>query len=284
MTDDERRGGKTVVRVLSQDLFRTGLHSEEIGIRQVDQWRARSRQFTKDAEIIGRISEAKTKKDGDKLPKLEKTGFISIRESTWNQAENESEKRFVVKMFSESGSWLATIEEMVADEYALSHAMNHPLLSFAVLTSENELVTYVREMYRGGIATESYGFYIAGPDGNFEVFRIEGRRATAGDDFRVVLLSRDTDVADIDSKFGDIGGEFAVRVRDAVLAENEWFCRILQAFSVTIRYREEMHERLKKGVELWEKKGEGPRQNRYELSLLANPRKLTLPRNEFEEV
>jgi hypothetical protein len=284
MTDDERRGGKTVFRVFSQDLFRTGLHSEEIGIHQVDQWRARSRQFTKDAQIIGRISEAKTKKEGDKLSPLEKTGFITLRESTWNQAQNEFEKRFVVKMFSESGSWLATIEEMVADEYALSHAMNHPLLSFVVLTSENELVTYVREMYRGSISTESYGFYIAGPDGNFEVFRIEGKRATAGDDFRVVLLSRDTEVADIDSKFGDIGGEFAVRIRDAVLAENEWFCRILQAYSVAIRYRSEMHERLKKGLELWEKKGEGPRQNRYELSLLANPRKLTLPRDEFEEV
>ncbi|MFW9910226.1 MAG: hypothetical protein ACFFEF_16840 [Candidatus Thorarchaeota archaeon] len=284
MGKTEKRGGKTVYRVLSQDLFMTGLHGEEIGIRQEEQWRARSRQFTRDSDIIGRISEARLRTGEKKLPSLEKSGFIALRQSMWNEAHNDISKRLAVKLFSESGGWIGTIEEVVAEEYANSFAIEEPVLSFAVLSSGNELVTYIREMYRGSVSTESYGFFLVGPNGSFEVFRIEGKRATAGDDFKVILLSYETEVAEIDSKFGDVGGEFIVRIKDAILAENEWFCRILQCFSVVIRYRVEMRAKLKKGLDLWSKKGEGPSQHRYELSLLANPRKLTLKRDEFEEV
>ncbi len=284
MGDAKKRGGKTVYRMLSQDLYRTGLHGDEIGIRQVEQWRSRSRQFTKDADIIGRISESRIKSKDEKLPALKKSGFIILRQSLWKDEANEMNKRFVIKLFTDSGGWLASLEEMVADSVALSFALDEPILSFAVITKENELVTYIREMYRGGFATETYGFFLVGPDGNFEVFRIEGKRGTAGDDFKVVLLSHKTEVAEIDSKFGDIGGEFVVKIKDDVLARNEWFCRILQCFSVIIRYRREMKERLKRNIERWAKTGEGPRQHRHELSLLANPRKLTLSRDEFEQV
>jgi hypothetical protein len=262
----------------------TGLHGDEIGVRQQEQWRSRSRQFTKDSDIIGRISEAKLKSGEKKLPDLEKSGFMVLRQSMWNNAPNEMSKRFVVKMFSESGSWIGTIEEMVADEIASSHAMDEAQLTFAVLTSENEVVTYIREMYRGSMSTEVYGFFLPGPNNSFEAFKIEGKRVSAGDDFKVVLLSHDTEVAEIDSKFGDIGGEFVVKIKDKILADNEWFCRILQAFSIAIRYRIEIKERLKENLNRWKKKGEGPAQHRYELSLLANPRKLTLKRDEFEEV
>ncbi len=284
MGDEEKRGGRTVFRMLSQDLYRTNLHGDEIGIRQVEQWRSRSRQFTKDADIIGSISEARIKNEGERLPHLEKEGFIIWRQSMWRDESIEMQRRFVIKLFSESGGWLATMEEMVADSLAMSFAMDEPVLNFAVMTAENELVTYIRQMFRGGLSTETYGFFLVGPSGNFEVFRIEGKRATAGDDFKVVLLSHKTEVAEIDSKFGDIGGEFVVKIKDEILARNEWICRILQCFSVAIRHRLEMRERMKKRLEQWERTGEGHPQHRYELSLLANPRKLTLNRAEFEEV
>ncbi|MHA1742118.1 MAG: hypothetical protein ACTSVD_08510, partial [Candidatus Thorarchaeota archaeon] len=122
------------------------------------------------------------------------------------------------------------------------------------MTAENELVTYVRQFRRGIGATETYGFFMPGPRGTFEVFRIEGKRATLGDDFRVLLLSgRDVEVGEIDSKFADIGGEFQVRIRDRILADNEWFCRVLQCFSVVTRYREEMRAKTLGLLERWRK-------------------------------
>jgi hypothetical protein len=100
----------------------------------------------------------------------------------------------------------------------------------------------------------------------------------------VIRLNGRQVVANIDSKFGDFGGEYKVRIKDPVLAENEWFCRILQCFSIMIHYRERIREKLKKGLRQWKNKKREPTQHRYEISLLANPRKLTLDLDELEDV
>jgi hypothetical protein len=69
-----------------------------------------------------------------------------------------------------------------------------------------------------------------------------------------------------------------------VLADNEWFCRILQCFSIMIAYRGEIRDKINKGFHLWKDGKKIPSQHRYEVSLLANPRKLTLKIDELEEV
>ncbi|MFX1264939.1 MAG: hypothetical protein ACFFH0_06135 [Promethearchaeota archaeon] len=271
-------------RVMSQDLYSTGLHGDELGLRQVEVWRSKSRQFTKDSDIIGKIEEAKIDRDRKKLGRMEKSGFITLRSSIWSGEMDESSRRLVVKLFSDTGTWLATIEEIVAESYALSYATDEPMLSFVVLVDGIEIMTRIQQVQRSGIATESYGFLILGPEGTFEVFRIEGKRATLGDDFRVVRLNGGQTVAEIDSKFADIGGEFVVKVKDPVLAKNNWFCRVLQCFSVAIRYRKQMHDKIKRVLKKWKNNKIEPLQHRYETSLLANPRKLTLSIEELEEV
>ncbi|MFX0107460.1 MAG: hypothetical protein ACFE7R_04185 [Candidatus Hodarchaeota archaeon] len=281
MPEDKRKVGP-VYRVLAQDLYSTDLHAEEMGFRQTEMWRSKSRQFTKDSNIIGKIVERRFK--NNKLTKREKTGFVVIRRSLWHGETNESSRRLVLKLFSESGGWLATLEEMVADSYAHSFATGESMLSFVVIVKDVEIVTQIRQVRRTGFATETYAFYILGPDGTFEVFRIEGKRGTLGDDFRVIRLEGGQTVAVIDSKFGDIGGEFIVRVKDPILARNDWFCRVLQCFSVIVRHRAEIRQKVERVVKRWGKKKEEPLQHRHEISLLANPRKLTLSLDELEEV
>ncbi|MFQ5833107.1 MAG: hypothetical protein ACE5H4_10420 [Candidatus Thorarchaeota archaeon] len=280
---EERKVGP-VFRVMSQDLYSTDIHGDELGLRQTEVWRSKSRQFTKDSDIIGKIEEAQFDKDRKRLSSSEKAGFITIRASLWSGEMDESSRRLVVKLFSETGVWIATLEEMVAESYALSFATKEPMLSFVVLVDNVEIMTRIQQVQRRGIATENYAFLILGPEGTFEVFRIEGKRATFGDDFRVVRLNGGQTVAEIDSKFGDVGGEFVVKVKDSVLAENDWFCRVLQCFSVSVRYREEMRRKTKQVLEKWEDGKVEPLQHRYETSLLANPRKLTLSIEELEEV
>jgi len=124
MGSDNERGGKTVYRVLIQDLYRTDLHAEEVGIRQMEQWRAKSRQFTTDSNIIGRISEAK--RTGKGLPCPEKRGFVVVRQSMYDAAGDALTKRLVIKLFSDSARWLATAEEMVTEELAHSYASESP--------------------------------------------------------------------------------------------------------------------------------------------------------------
>ena len=222
--------------------------------------------------------------DKKRLTKPERVGFIIVRQSLWRNEKEPLDKRLVVKLFSNSGGWLATMEEMVAEEYALSFAADQPLVAFTVLSKENEIVTWVKQLRRGGLSTENYAFYILGPDNSFEVFRIEGTRVTLGDDFRVIRLNGRRVVANIDSKFGDFGGEYKVRIKDPVLAENEWFCRVLQCFSIMVNYRERIRKKLETGMRKWKRGKRDPTQHRYEISLLANPRKLTLKLDELEDV
>ena len=283
MTKDEKRKVGPVYRVFSQDLHSTRLHGEAIGFRQVEMWRSKSRQFSKDADIIGNIETAQRSDEKEKLPSMEKAGFIILRSSLWS-AVDKLDRRLVIKLFTSSGGWIATMEEMVAEEYATSFVSGEPLVSFTVLTRDSEIVTWVKQQKRGSMSTENYSFYILGPDKTFEAFRIEGARASMGDDFNVVRLNGNQKVASIDSKFGDLGGEFIVEVKDPVLAENEWFCRILQCFSIMIAYRVAIRDKINKGIELWKKGKKIPKQHRYEISLLANPRKLTLKLDELEDV
>ena len=280
--EDDRKVGP-IYRVFSQDLYSTGLHGEEIGIRQDEVWRSKSRQFSKDADIIGKIVETRRSNEKEKLPSTKKTGFIILRQSLWKQVD-EQDRRLVAKLFSNSGGWIASLEEMVAEEYASSFASDQPLVAFTVLTKESEFVTWVRQLRRGGLSTENFVFYIIGPNGSFDTYRIEGSRGTLGDDFKVIRLKKNETVAEVDSKFGDFGGEFTVKVKDPVLAENEWFCRILQCFSIMIAYRGDIRDKINKGFHLWKDGKRIPSQHRYEVSLLANPRKLTLKTDELEEV
>ncbi|TFG28226.1 hypothetical protein EU528_11575 [Candidatus Thorarchaeota archaeon] len=280
---DEKRKVGPVYRVFSQDLHSTRLHGEGIGFRQAEMWRSKSRQFSKDADIIGNIHSATRSDDKEKLPPLDKVGFIILRQSLWSEVD-KLDRRLVVKLFSNSGGWIATMEEMIAEEYADSFVSDEPLVAFTVLSKESEIVTWVKQQKRGGLSTENYSFYILGPDYTFEAFRIEGARGSMGDDFDVIRLNGHQKVAKIDSKFGDLGGEFVVNIKDPVLAENEWFCRILQCFSIMIAYRGEIREKINKGFHEWKKGKKIPKLHRYEISLLANPRKLTLKLDELEDV
>ena len=283
MTEKDPRKVGPVYRVFSQDLYGTGFHHEEMGFRQAEMWRSKSRQFSRDADIVGKIMERRKPMDEKKLTKPERVGFIILRQSLWKQVD-PIDRRLVMKLFTNKGGWIATMEEMVAEEYAMSFGAAEPLIAFTVLSKENEIVTWVKQLRRRGLTTETYAFYLLGPKKTFEVFRIEGTRGTLGDDFRVLRLNGRKVVANIDSKFGDFGGAFKVRIKDPVLADNEWFCRVLQCFSIMVNYRERIRKKIRKGLNQWKKGIREPTQHRYEISLLANPRKLTLKLDELEDV
>ena len=51
-----------------------------------------------------------------------------------------------------------------------------------------------------------------------------------------------------------------------------------------VNYRERIRKKIRKGLNQWKKSKIEPSQHRYEISLLANPRKLTLKLDELEDV
>ena len=145
MAEKDPRKIGPVYRVFTQDLYGTGFHLEEMGFRQAEMWRSKSRQFSKDADIVGKIMEQRRPKDKKRLTKPERVGFIILRQSLWKHAKDPLDKRLVVKLFSNKGGWIATMEEMLAEEYAISFAAYQPLVAFTVLSRENEIITWVKQ-------------------------------------------------------------------------------------------------------------------------------------------
>ena len=94
------------------DLWLTDLNSVEIGILKQTQHRAKSRQFSKDMDVIGQIKE-----DG------ERKGILAYREGLW-KSEDKMQQRLVIKLFSEKMNWRGTLDMMLGRSLQLSHGAN----------------------------------------------------------------------------------------------------------------------------------------------------------------
>ena len=89
---------KTAGRNFTVDMWWTDLHDVEIGFFIHSRHRAKSREFTQDADMIGEVLEGG-----------ERTGLISYREGLW-KSEHPGEKRLVLKLFTPSMNWRASME------------------------------------------------------------------------------------------------------------------------------------------------------------------------------
>ncbi|TFF84088.1 hypothetical protein EU523_01855, partial [Candidatus Heimdallarchaeota archaeon] len=101
------------------DLWATELHAVEIGIRKHELFEAKERQFSKDLELFGRIKE-----NG------EKKGYIGFRKEAIEGYPHQ--QRLIIKSFSKTMNWEATIEELVAVEFSRSMGVHRSLPSFII--------------------------------------------------------------------------------------------------------------------------------------------------------
>ena len=103
----EGKKKKIVYKKIVVDFWATGLHGEEIGIRQLEQHRAKSRQFSKDLDIYGSIIE-----DGNKV------GFVGWRTEAWESGIDEEPE--------EEGEEPASVE-ISCDEFASDQHISQEL-------------------------------------------------------------------------------------------------------------------------------------------------------------
>ena len=73
-------------RKIELDLWKTGMHGIEMGIKQDEQHRAKSRQFSKDMDIIGEY------KDGDRK------GYVGYRTTPWDEEKDDLKRKIVIKV------------------------------------------------------------------------------------------------------------------------------------------------------------------------------------------
>ena len=107
------------------DYWLTDLHNAEIGIYQRERFMAKNRMFSRNLELVGKVSE-EGKADG-------MFGYNSAR---WDDIPEKDigKKRLIMKWFNmESVGFLGSIEEMVAESITNSTGSDDTIPSFRVV-------------------------------------------------------------------------------------------------------------------------------------------------------
>ncbi|MHA2296462.1 MAG: hypothetical protein ACXAEU_00630 [Candidatus Hodarchaeales archaeon] len=244
------RGGKEVLKEIQVDLWKTKMHSKTIGIKQKEVYMAKSRYFTKDSKVVGEIKE-----EGETI------GYLIHR---------DIDDRLIIRLFSKSMYYQASLEEMLAREQAkkLIHDQNFP--EFNIIMKDYPFVIQISKE-RGGFGNpEIYTFLHYGEEHkSVEPFIIKSKRGL-GEDFDV--KSFDKKVAEIDGAKLDVGGSFKIRIFDPELAKTASFYRSLIIFAGSLKYLNEVKDRIKKFAD-FQKKGEIIKLSDGEILAQTNPRK-----------
>ncbi|MHA2364653.1 MAG: hypothetical protein ACXAC7_11905 [Candidatus Hodarchaeales archaeon] len=215
---------------------------------------SKSRQFTKDMDIIGEIKE-----EG------KGNGSIGIRKDI-------EEERLVIKAFSKSMNWIGTMEESVSREVIHSHVLGHQFPSFILIIPKYEYLV-VLEKNEGGLGKkEKFHFTVFDKEREAQWFMLEKQRVSAGDDWDIKNMQGKV-VGKVDGKMMDIGGQWDVQFYSEPLSKNKAFVMSLILFAVSRRYSDDIEERIENIIKN-AKKGKKYLIDKNEITLYENPRSL----------
>ncbi len=254
------------------DLYKTKMHGAMVGVRQQAQYMSKSRQFTKNTEVVGEVTyfygyEEEKERDGYKE-------VITINEFFW-ETEKKSQlykkakeefkdydpakysklmRKAVIKSFigldknrvENKGRWTGSIEESQIFSLALTFGEKDPLpLFFVNLPGYKYRIPIFRTH---AVTGERYVFpLVEAETGIVTPFYIEGKRFTPGSDYSVFNPCTMETVAKIDDRSLNVGGKVDIQLYEEFddLNRNKVFRRILILFSVLSKYLAEICDTYK---------------------------------------
>ncbi|MFX0113708.1 MAG: hypothetical protein ACFFB3_04105 [Candidatus Hodarchaeota archaeon] len=242
------------------DLWKTGLHGAEIGLRQQEQHRAKSRQFTKDSDIFGRV------KVDDK-----DTGYVAYRKDPWSA--ELPHQRLIIKLFSDSMAWKGTFEELLGPGLAHTLAVDQPMPVFMANVPKHDPLIRIEKIARvRSVGKKIYGFEILRKEKALEFYKVDAARFSLGKDWDVYDF-RDKQIAHVDGKMMDIGGRYEIKFFKEY-EPSPPLEDILVMFAASQRFLDDVEDRLMKVAK-------GIRKGKYtidldsdEAALYRNPRRL----------
>ena len=259
-TDQARAETRVKSRRFKVDLWATDVNDVEIGIMKQTQHRSQSRQFTKDMEIIGQITD-----DG------ERTGLIAFRQGLWED-ETGPKKRLVIKLFSETLNWRASLDMMTGRSLQLTHGSGGvPVTAYSVNIARREQIIHVeRSAHKWPLFPEKFSFFILSDDGP-EFYRLRKDLFTIGADY-TLFDQYDQKIGHIDRKLFNLGGAWKVRI-DADRA-NATLETVLQLFCAMLRFNNRSRRHIKGLADDMKAGRMTPKLDHHEEDLYMNPRRM----------
>lgn len=183
------------------DVWITPFNFIEFGFWKRDRNRGKSRQFTTDMDVFAEIIE-----NG------ESTGVIGYRKELWNDATG-SDKRLVLKLFSETLNWRASMDMMLARSVQQTlGARGLPVTTYAINTSDDDFVIYLeRSANKWPLCPEHFSFFVM-DDKTPRFYRLRRDIINLGGDYSLIDETGET-VGYIDGAIFTIGGKWRCSVR-----------------------------------------------------------------------
>ncbi len=184
-------------------LWITDLNTTEVGVYQHSRNRAKSRQFTSDMDIF-----AEVKVNG------ERTGLIGYREDLWEE-KTGMDKRLVVKLFTASMNWKATMDLMVGRSLQLTHgAKGLPVTAFSInLDDHDQLIQLERSAAKWPGMPENFSFFVLKDlkDGRPSFYRLRRNWISIGDDY-ILYDGQDRQIGKLNGRVINLGGKWKVQI------------------------------------------------------------------------
>lgn len=211
-------------------LWLTDLNTTEIGIYQQDRYRAKSRQFTKDMDILGEVKE-----DGKRV------GLVAYRKGAWKK-ETGMKRRMVIKLFTDEVNWRGTMDLLLGRSMQITHgAKGFPVTVYSVNLSKHEqLIQVERSSYKWWFQPERYSFFIL-KDGVPSFYRLRRCWINIGDDY-VLYDQRGKKIGKLNGRVLNLGGKWKCWVKKEHFSTELKY--VLQMFCTMLRFNDEAQHHI----------------------------------------
>jgi hypothetical protein len=213
------------------DLWWTDLNTTEIGFFKHTRHRAKSRQFSKDSDVIGAVD-----------VNGERTGLLTYRRGLWEESEG-MKKRLVVKLFSEEMNWRGTMDMLMARSLQLTFgARGFPIPAFTInIAGHEQIVGVERSGRKWPLIPENYSFFIL-DDKQPRFYRLRRDWISIGQDY-TLYNEKNERVGHLNGRVLSLGGCWDVKVRED--HDNPRLNGTLQLFCGMLRFRSAVERHLR---------------------------------------
>lgn len=242
------------------DVWLTPFNSIEFGPWKRDRNRGKSRQFTSDMDIFAEITE-----NG------ERTGVLGYRKELWKDASG-MDKRLVLKLFSETLNWKASMDMMLGrsiQQTLAAHGL--PVTTYSINTSEDDYLVYLeRSAHKWPLLPENFSFFLM-QDGEPKFYRFRRDYINLGGDYTLIDQHGDH-VGHIDGAILTIGGRWRCKLRGDHIDSR--LLQVMKLFTGMVSFNSQARRHVKNVARDIHDGRIKPDIQRQEADLYMNPRRI----------